>query len=334
MPAIDATPPSPLRRLLQRGTLALAGLLASLLAASLLIFLALELLPGNVAQLMLGSEAAPEAVAALSQQLGLDRPLWERYGQWLGGLARGELGDSQAYGAPIAGLIAERLSVSLPLAALALGLALGLALLAACHAAARPGRWGERLVLLLSQLGLAVPAFWAGILLMLLFALRLQWLPAGGFPGWGEGLGGLFDALQALVLPAVALALTQAALLTRLLHAALRETLAEDYVRTARAKGLSPLRVLLRHALRNALVPVLTLLGLQTAQLLAGAVVIEQLFQLPGLGQLILQAIANRDLPLLRNALMLLVALVLAINFIVERLHVWADPRLRRPLGR
>ncbi|MDT9001764.1 ABC transporter permease [Paucibacter sp. APW11] len=324
--------------MLARVLLRLFGLAASLLAASALIFAALELLPGNVAQLMLGTEASPEAVAALAEQLGLQRPLWQRYLQWLQGLLSAELGDSYAYGAPVAQLIAERLSVSLPLTALALLLALALALACGCYAAARQGRAGERWVLLLSQLGLALPGFWLGILLMLLFALKLQWLPAGGFPGWGsEGADSGFafwPALQALLLPAVALALVQAAQLTRLLRAALLEVLGEDYIRSARAKGLSPRVVLMRHALRNALIPVLTLLGLQAAQLVAGAVVIEQLFQLPGLGQLIFQAIANRDLIVLRNALMLLVALVLLINFIVDALQTLIDPRLRRELPR
>jgi len=304
----------------------------TLVLASALIFASLELLPGHAAALMLGPDAAPDAVLALSRELGLDQPAWQRYGQWMAGLLHGELGDSYAYRTPVGPMLAERLRLSLPLSGLALALtvlaSLGLGLLAA----ARRGRWVDHLLLALSQLGLALPAFWFGMGLMWLFAVRLQWLPAGGFPGWEAELGGGWGpALQALLLPALALALTQTALLARLLRASLLDVLQEDYVLAARARGLPERRVLLRHALRNALVPVLTQLGTQFAALLAGAVLIETLFQLPGLGQLIAQAIANRDLVVVRNAVMALVAMVLAVNAAVDLLNTWLDPRLRRP---
>lgn len=307
-------------------------LVLTLALASVLVFASLELLPGHAAALMLGPDAAPDAVQALSHELGLDQPAWQRYGQWIAGLVRGEMGLSYAYRTPVAPMLAERLRLSLPLSGLALALtvlaSLGLGLLAA----ARRGRWVDHLLLALSQLGLALPAFWFGMGLMWLFAVRLQWLPAGGFPGWEAELGGGWGpALQALLLPALALALTQTALLARLLRASLLDVLQEDYVRAARARGLPEGRVLLRHVLRNALVPVLTQLGTQFAGLLAGAVLIETLFQLPGLGQLIAQAIANRDLVVVRNAVMLLVALVLLLNWAVDLLNAWLDPRLRRP---
>lgn len=305
-------------------------LLLTLLAASALIFAALEWLPGNAAQLIMGPEAPPEAVAALSTQLGLDRPAWQRYGEWLAGLLRGDLGLSYAYGAPVAELLLERLALTLPLALLAMALTVVLALLAGWWAAAHQGRWGDHLVMGLTQLGLAVPSFWLGLLLVMLFAVKLQWLDAGGFPGWSAELGGgAWPGLRALLLPALALALVQSAILARIARSALLEVAREDFMRSARARGLSRRAALWRHGLRHAAIPLLTLGGLQFANLLAGTIVIENVFTLPGLGRLMAQAIANRDLIVVRNGVMLLAALVLVINFSIDLLHGWVDPRLR-----
>lgn len=302
----------------------------TLLAASALIFLVLEVLPGNAAQLLLGPDAAPEAVAALADKLGLNQSGWRRYGQWLGGLLRFELGDSYAYGVPVGALIVERLALTVPLALLAMGLTVVLALASGVYAASRHRQRGDVGVMLLSQLGIAIPNFWLAILLVLLFAVQLQWLPAGGFPGWqaDEG-GGLLPALQALVLPALSLAVVQAAILSRITRSAMLDVLREDFMRTARAKGLSARRALWTHGLRNALVPVLTVAGLQFANLLAGTLVVENVFTLPGLGRLIFQAIANRDLVLVRNGVMLLAALVVGVNFVVDLLYAWVDPRIK-----
>ena len=302
-----------------------ATLLLTVLAASALVFGVLELLPGNAAQALMGPDAAPEAVAALAEQLGLNAPAPTRYLRWLSGLLHGDLGDSAAYSTPVASLIAERLAVTVPLALLAFAGASVLALAAGAYAAARHGRAGDTGVMLLSQLGLAVPNFWFAILLILLFSVGLQWLPAGGFPGWGEGVG---PALRALVLPAAALAVVQAAVLARVVRGAVLELLGEDFVRTARAKGMGRTRVLWRHVLPNAAVPVLTVMGLQCANLLAGTVVIETVFTLPGLGRLIFQAIANRDLAVVRSGVLLLVVMVVVVNFVVDVLAAAADPRV------
>ncbi len=307
----------------------LLWLLATLAAASALIFGLLDLLPGNAAQVLLGPDAAPEAVEALSRQLGLDQSALQRYLQWIGGLLQGELGESASYGgAPVWPLMLERLAVTLPLSFFAFMLALAVALPAAVFAASRQGRTGDLLVMGISQLGIALPSFWLGILLTLLFSVQLQWLPAGGFPGW-RGEGGWTAALQALLLPALALALVQGAILVRVSRSALVELLRDDFVRNARAQGMSRRALLWGPVLRNALLPVLTIAGLQFANLLAGAIVVENVFTLPGLGRLIFQAIANRDLALVRNAVMFLVAAVLVINFIVDLLYLWIDPRLR-----
>ncbi|WKB51393.1 ABC transporter permease [Eleftheria terrae] len=303
---------------------------ATLLCASAVIFTVLEVLPGNAAQVMLGPTATPEAVDALARQLGLDRPALQRYGDWLAGMAQGDLGHSAAYDTPVAALILERLVVSLPLAVLAMALAVVLALALGLYAAAHHNKPGDLAVMAFSQLGIAVPSFWFAILLILLFSVQLQWFSAGGFPGWrAEDGGGLLPGLQALVLPAVSLAAVQAAVLARVTRSAVLEVLREDFVRTARAKGLGRRAVLWGHVLRNAMVPVLTIMGLQFGNLLTGTIVVENVFYLPGLGRLVFQAIANRDLVVVRNVIMLLAAAVVLINLAVDLLHAWIDPRLK-----
>lgn len=302
----------------------LLGLLLTLVAVSLVVFLVLEVLPGDVAQVMLGTEAREDTLAALRSQLGLDRPAHVRYADWVGGLLSGDLGTSHTYGVPVAGLIGERLAVTVPLAALAFVLSAALAVPLGMFAASRRGRPGDWGVMAFSQAGLAIPNFWFAILLILVFSVWLGWTPAGGFPGWGRGIGA---ALGALLLPAVALALTEAAVLARITRSAVLETLGEDYVRTARAKGLAPLAIMRRHVLRNALVPVTTVMGLQFAFLLAGAVIVENVFTLPGLGRLVLQAIFQRDVVVVKDAVLVLAGMVVVVNFLVDLLYAVIDPR-------
>ena len=308
----------------------LATFLATLAVASLLVFGVLELLPGNVAQVMLGDSATPETLAALEKKLGLDQPAAQRYGHWVSGLLRGETAVSVSYGTPTAELIAERLRVTLPLALLAMALTTVLALALGIYAASRHNRLGDVGVMLGSQLGIAVPSFWFAILLILLFAVKLQWVSAGGFPGWTEDEGGgLMPGLVALALPALALALVQAAILARVTRSSVLEVMREDYVRTARAKGLSRRATLWKHVLRNAMIPVLTIMGLQFANLITGTIVIENVFVLPGIGRLVFQAIANRDLVVVRDVVMLLVGVVVIVNFAVDVLYALVDPRLK-----
>ena len=304
----------------------LATLIATLLGASAVVFVVLEVLPGNAAEVLLGPDAAPEAVAELAARLGLDQPALVRYGQWLGGLLTGQLGDSHAYSAPMADLIGERLALTIPLALLAMLLSTALALAAGVYAASRHNRLGDWGVMGLAQLGIAIPNFWFAILLILLFSVHLQWFSAGGFDGWSEGLG---QGLKSLLLPAIALAVVQAAILARITRSAVLEVLREDFVRTARAKGLSQRAALWRHVLRNAMVPVITVMGMQFAELLAGTIVVENVFFLPGLGRLIFQSIANRDLIVVRNCVMLLAAMVVIVNFVVDLLYAIIDPRIQ-----
>lgn len=308
----------------------LATFIATLAVASVVVFAVLELLPGNAAQVILGDSATPESLAAMEAQLGLDRPALERYTQWVGGWLQGETATSISYGVPTAELVAQRLEVTLPLALMAMLITVVVALVLGVYAAARHNRLGDVGVMAASQLGIAIPNFWFAILLILLFAVHLQWVNAGGFPGWRvDDGGGFWPALQSLILPAIALAVVQAAILARVTRSAVLDVLREDFVRTARAKGLTQRQALIRHVLRNAMIPVLTVGGLQFANLITGTIVVESVFVLPGIGRLVFQAIANRDLLVVRDVVMLLAALVIVVNFVVDVLVAWIDPRLR-----
>ncbi len=301
-------------------------LVATLIGASVVVFLVLEILPGDAAQLMMGPDAAPDAVRALARKLGLDRPPMERYWHWVTGMLTGNLGDSYAYSSPVVELVVERLAVTVPLALMAMVLTTALALTVGIYAAARHNRLGDVGLMGLTQVGIAIPNFWFAILLILFFSVELQWFSAGGFPGWSDGAG---PALRSLLLPALSLAVVQAAILARITRSAVLEVMREDYVRTARAKGLSRRATLWGHVLRNALIPVITVMGLQAAELLAGTIVVENVFYLPGLGRLIFQSISNRDLIVVRNCVMLLATMVVVVNFIVDILYAVIDPRVK-----
>jgi peptide/nickel transport system permease protein len=301
-------------------------LIATLVGASVVVFLVLEILPGNAAQILMGPDASPEAVQALAAKLGIDRPPLERYFHWVGGMLTGDLGLSYAYGSPVSELVAERLTLTVPLALLAMVFTSVIALAAGIFAAARHNKLGDVSVMGLSQIGIAIPNFWFAILLILLFSVYLKWFSAGGFPGWDEGL---LPGLKALLLPAISLAVVQSAILTRITRSAVLDVLREDFVRTARAKGVSRAGTLWGHVLRNAMIPVVTIMGLQFAELLAGTIVVESVFYLPGLGRLIFQSISNRDLIVVRNCVMLLAAMVVIVNFVVDLLYAAIDPRVK-----
>jgi peptide/nickel transport system permease protein len=303
---------------------------ATLAVTSVVVFGVLEWLPGNAAQVILGETATPESLAAMEEKLGLNQPAFSRYVEWVGGLLQGQSGMSISYDTPTAVLMMERMHVTLPLAIMAMSMTTIMALCLGLYAASKQNSRGDIGVMTLSQLGLAVPNFWLAILLILLFAVHLQWVSAGGFPGWSEEDGGGFWAgIAALILPAMALAAVQTAILTRVTRSAVIESMSEDYVRTARAKGLSKQQVLWRHVLRNAMIPVVTVMGLQFGNLITSAIVIENVFVLPGIGRLIFQAIANRDLIVVRDVVMLLSAMVILINFFIDLLYAWIDPRLK-----
>jgi peptide/nickel transport system substrate-binding protein len=308
----------------------LAVLLATLLAATAVVFFIVQVVPGDPVRYMMGLQADPDTVAALRRQLGLDASPWHRYVSWLGGLLHADFGLSYTYRIPVGTLVAERLQVSLPLAVYALLLSTVIAFCTGLFAASRRGRAAGAIVSGVTQLGLAVPNFWLGMLLVVLFAIELHWVSAGGFPGWQAGF---LPSIKALTLPAIALALPQAAILARVLRGALIDQMQEEYIRTARAKGAGGWYLLWRHALPNALVPVLTILGMQFSFLLAGGVIIENVFFLPGLGRLVFQAIVQRDLIVVQSVVLILVFAVVMMSFVVDLAYVLLNPQLREAGG-
>ncbi len=312
-----------LRYLLKR----LISLAVSLIIASMVIFAVIEVIPGDPAAYMLGMNASADTVAALREALGLNGTLPERYLRWIFGMVTGDFGLSYTYKVPVAQLVADRIAVSLPLTLYALVLSTLIALPVGLIAAARRGPGADMGIMGATQLGIAVPNFWFAMLLVLVFAIQWRVFPAGGFPGWDAGLRA---GIMALTLPAVALALPQAAILARVLRSALLEVLDQDFIRTARAKGLSRRQATWRHGLRNAMIPVLTILGMQFSFLLAGAIIIENVFYIPGLGRLIFQGITQRDLIVVESVVMLLVFAVIVVTFLVDLAYAAIDPRLRR----
>ncbi|MGJ3265579.1 MAG: ABC transporter permease [Salinarimonas sp.] len=303
------------------------ALVLTALAASLVVFVAMAVLPGDPAAIILGTGARPDTLAALRAEMGLDQPVVWRYLEWIGGFLTGDLGTSYTYSVPVADLVAQRAAVSVPLAVLALLLSTAIAIPVGVYAASRRGRAGDVATMGMAQVGVAVPNFWLGLMLVILFSLTLGWLPASGFPGWEAGL---WAGIEALILPALALALPQAAILARVTRSSVIETLGEDFIRTARAKGLSGEAALWRHAVPNALIPVVTIMGLQFSFLLAGTIIIENVFTLPGLGRLVFQAIAQRDLITVQSLVTLLAISVIVVNFVVDLAYAALDPRLSR----
>ncbi len=303
----------------------LASLLTIVLAASL-VFFALLAIPGDPAEVILGINASPSALAALRQQLGLDQPASVRFGQWLLGVLQGDLGQSINYQRPVAALVAETLSVSLPLSLGAMVLACLIAIPLGVVAALHKGSPLDPAITALSQLGAAIPSFWLGLLLILLFSVERNWFPAAGYVPWEDGP---LRTLRSLFLPTVALGLGQAAVMTRMTRAAMLEALGQDYIRTASAKGLAAYKVTLKHGLRNALVTIVTILGLSLAQILINAIIIEQVFSLPGMGSLVLRAIGNRDFPLLQGQIFIYASVIVFLSFIVDVSYSFLDPRIR-----
>lgn len=305
----------------------LAWLAGSLLLASFLIFLVCNALPGSIAEVILGTNASPGEAAALEERLGLNAPFMDRYLHWLGGVMRFDLGISYYTFEPITPLIASRLEVSAWLIGLGMLVAVAVALPVGSYAAVRRRHLDGVAVSAVSQIGLAIPAFWAGIWLVIIFAVQLRWLPAGGYVSYWD------DPVQwivHLILPVASLALVQASVISRYVRSAVIDVTHEDYFRTARAVGWSRIGALWRHGMRNIAISLLTVIGLQLATLLVGAIVVEQVFVLPGLGSLLLRSVSLRDLGIVQAIVLLLVWSVLLINFLVDITYQLVDPRLRR----
>lgn len=304
----------------------LAFFVLALFTSSILIFALIRLAGGNVAAMMLGKAASPQAIDELMTELGLDRPLPVQYLDWVGGMLRGDLGTSFRTGEPVTDLLVERLPVSVPLALAGLVLALLIALPTGTYAATKAGTPVGAFVAMLSQVGIAIPVFWAGVLLSLFFGVQLGWLPTGGWVPWSRSAAG---AVQALILPTVALGLVMAATLTRYTRTAVMDVMNEDYVRTARACGMTRRGALMRVGVRNAALPLVTVVGLLAAELIGGTVIIEKVFSLPGLARMILSAVSAREVIVVQSTVMVIVAFVLVVNLVVDVLYGLLDPRVR-----
>jgi peptide/nickel transport system permease protein len=301
-------------------------LVVSLVVASMLVFAVVNVLPGDVAAVILGTTATPEALETLRHQLGLDQPAWLRYLQWIGGMLRSDFGTSLLSHSDVGPLIVQKLSVSGPLALASAVIALAVALPLGVLAGTQYRKAAGALISALSLVGIAIPAFWAGLLLATVFAIQLHLLPAGGFVDWSTDP---VAAARSLILPALALGLVQAAVLTRYIRSAIIDVQREDFIRTARAKGLTRWQALRRHGFRYAAIPVITVLGIQLTGLLVGAIVIENVFVLPGLGRLLFQSVGNRDLIVVQDLVMVLTSVVLVVNFLIDLSYRLLDPRIR-----
>ena len=290
------------------------------------VFLLLFLTPGDPAAVILGPDARPEQVAELRARLGLDQPAYVQLGNWYLRLVRGDLGQSIFENRPVTEAIMSRAEPTLLLTALATLVAVTLGLAMGLLAALRHGRWQDNGAMLVAIGGVSMPTFWLGLNLIFVFGVVLGWLPVAGYEPLSSGL---WESMRYLILPSVTLGLFQAALLARLTRSMMLETLGDDYVRTARAKGLGEQAVVVRHAFRNALIPLLTVIGLIFAALMGGAVITEQVFNIPGVGRMLIQAVARRDYPVVQGVVMIVAALYVLINLVVDMLYGYLDPRLR-----
>lgn len=306
----------------------LLQLVPVLLGISLAVFLIMSLLPGDPALAILGPYATPESLAALRADLGLEGPLWRRFLIWLGNVLRGDLGRSVSLDRPVLDEISQRMGPTLLLASSALLLSVVLGLAAGVTAAVHRGRWQDRALTLGVLLGISTPQFWLAMLLILVFSVWLRWLPVSGMLAVYGG-GGPGDLLAHLVLPALSLAVVATGVLARLARAAMLDELSQDYVRMARAKGLSEIRVVYGHALRAMLGRMAPVIGLQTGFLLGGAVYVETLFQWPGMGRMLVEAISARDLMLVQGGVLVMAAAYVLVNLLADVIQYWLDPRVR-----
>ena len=304
----------------------IGSVVATMLVVGVVMFFIIRSVPGDVTSALLGQDATPEQIAAMRVRLNLDQPVPAQFVAWFGGVLRGDLGDSIYMRVPVLEAIAQRieptamLALAATLVAVVFGVGLGVV------AAVRHGTAVDYTVMVIAMLGLSVPTFWLGLLMILLFAVNLQWLPAAGYAPIAEDP---IRTLRYLVMPALALGFSQAAVIARMTRASLLDTLGEDYVRTARSKGLPSLRVVLRHALRNAMMPVLTVIGLSIATLAGGVVVTETVFNIPGAGRLVIESVQRRDYPVLQGSVIAVALVYAVVNLLVDLSYLALDPRVR-----
>jgi peptide/nickel transport system permease protein len=304
----------------------LIGMVAVMFIVATVVFVIIRVTPGDPAAVMLGPDAQPSDIADLRTKLGLDQPLPVQYVTWLGQIAVGDLGQSIFLNQPVLSAIEERAEPTLMLTILSMAIALVIALPIGIASAVWRGSVLDQAALTISMFTASIPSFWLGLLVMELFAVKLGWFPVAGYGGPGAGF---FDRMTHLVLPAFVLGIVNSALITRFTRASMLDVLGDDYVRTARAKGLPERRVVLKHALKNALIPILTVIGLTTALLISGAVVTETVFGLPGVGNLVVNGVLRRDYPVIQGALLVIAALYVLVNLAIDLLYLVVDPRVR-----
>ncbi len=293
---------------------------------SIIIFFIFQVIPGNPAQIILGIDADEQQVIQLEEKLGLNNPPMERYIDWIKGIFQGDLGDSLKYQTPVIEILQDRIPVTLSLAILSILLTVIIGIPLGILIARTDGKWYSVILSTLTQLGIAIPSFWFGFILILLFAVLLKWFPTFGYVPWSEDFVGAF---KSFFLPSLAIAVTNIAVVIRYLRNTILDQSKMDYVRTARVKGLSERSIVYGHVLRNALIPVLTIMGMIIADTIGGSIIIENVFALPGLGNLLIQSITSRDFPLIQSLVMYIAILVVVINFIVDLLYRVVDPRIR-----
>lgn len=301
-------------------------LMTTILLVSMITFGVFQILPGDPVRTMLGTEADPTQIENLRSELGLDRPLYEQYTDWIKGLLTGELGHSIRFSMPVKDLLLDRLPVTMSLAVLTLTIVLMVSLPLGMFAARRQNKLSDVSLSTLTQIGMAVPSFWLGMMLILYVGMQFSFFKISGYIPWSQSVAG---ALSTLILPALTIAIPQIAVNFRYVRTAILEQMQLDYVRTIRSRGMSERNVMYKHVLKNAMIPILTVFGLIMAEVVAGTIIVEQVFSLPGVGQLLITAISNRDFPLVQGIVMYITVAVVVINFIVDILYSVLDPRIR-----
>ena len=304
----------------------LLSMLPVMAIVALFVFLLLHLAPGDPAAIMAGDNATPDNIAQIRQKLGLDEPIWRQFLVWIASLAQGNLGNSMFWGDPVTTLIAQRAEPTISLAITTIGVAVIIAVFLGVVAAANAGTGIDRFVMGFAVMGFSVPVFVVGYLLIFLFAIQLKWLPVQGYTPLAEGI---LPWLRNLVLPSVALGLAYVALIARITRATMLDVLSEDYMRTARAKGVAATPLLLKHALKNAAVPIVTVIGIGVALLIGGVVITETVFNIPGIGRLVVDAIARRDYPIIQGVIMVFSGVYVLVNLLVDLSYTFFDPRIR-----
>lgn len=293
---------------------------------SIITFGVFQILPGDPVRTMLGTEADPTQIENLRSELGLNRPLYEQYTDWMKGLLTGELGNSIRFSMPVTDLLSDRLPVTMSLAGLTLFIVLLISLPLGMFAARRQNKWSDMSLSTVTQVGMAIPSFWLGMILILYIGMQFSFFKISGYIPWTQSVAG---ALSTLLLPALTIAIPQIAVIFRYVRTAILEQVQLDYVRTIRSKGMSEQNVMYKHVLKNSMIPILTVFGLIMAEVVAGTIIVEQVFSLPGVGQLLITAISNRDFPLVQGIVMYITVAVVMINFIVDILYSVLDPRIR-----